>query len=97
MHPPDLLPNAVISIWISPGASRNEVIGLIGNVWKVRITAPPVEGRANDMLLEFLSDKLGIKRNRLDLLKGFTSRHKIVSVVGLNAAEISKRLASLPG
>ena len=97
MAPPELHPSTVISVWLSPGASRNEVLGLIGDVWRVRITAPPIEGRANDMLLEFLSDKLGIKRNRLNLLRGFTSRHKTVSIIGLDAVEIAKRLEPLPG
>jgi uncharacterized protein (TIGR00251 family) len=95
MTPPEVQPNALITVWLSPGASRNEVIGLVGGAWRVRVAAPPVEGRANEMLLEFLCDRLGIKRNRLTLLKGFTSRHKTVSIAGLEAGEVAKRLMLL--
>jgi uncharacterized protein len=92
MTPSEMQPNAVITVWLSPGASRNEVVSLVGGVWRVRVAAPPIEGQANEMLLKFLSDRLGIKRNRLNLLKGFTSRHKTVAITGLDAAEVAQRL-----
>jgi uncharacterized protein (TIGR00251 family) len=97
MCPPEDQPRAQIVVWLSPGTSRNEVTGLINGAWRVKITAPPVDGRANEMLLEFLSGKLGIKRNRLALIRGFTSRHKTVSIAGLDAKEVAKRLESPPG
>ncbi len=83
-----------ISLRIQPGASRNEVAGLASGVWRLRIAAPPVEGKANKALLEFLSEVLNIARSRIAIVRGETGRDKVVAVFGLTPEEIEKRLSA---
>jgi len=87
-------PNEVrISLRIQPGASRNEVAGLASGVWRLRIAAPPVEGKANKALLEFLSEVLNIARSCIAIVRGETGRDKIVAISGLTPEEVEKRLS----
>ncbi len=81
-----------LTVRVVPGASKNEVAGESAGVWKVRLTAPPVEGKANQALVAYLADKLDINRSQVALLKGATSRQKILGIYGLSREEISKRL-----
>jgi len=68
------------------------VIGWADGVLRVKISAPPVKGKANRELLAFLSQLLGISPGALTITKGYTSRNKIVAVDGLSQEEILKRL-----
>ena len=86
---------AVIAVRVTPRASKNEVIGFFGDAVKIKLTAPPVEGKANRALVEFLSDRLDIPVRRIELLAGETGRNKRVSVGGLSADEVCRRL--MPG
>jgi uncharacterized protein len=87
------MPDAIlISIKLTPGAPRNEVIGRVEGTWRIRVTAPPVEGKANKALLEFLSDKLDVAKSRLRLVGGEKSRHKLVAVEGLDEGSLKARL-----
>jgi len=88
-------PNEVrISLRIQPGASRNEVAGLASGVWRLRIAAPPVEGKANKELTLYLSEVLNIAKSNIAIVKGETGRDKVVAVYGLTADEIGKRLSA---
>jgi uncharacterized protein (TIGR00251 family) len=84
-----------IQIRVLPGASKNQVVGLIDGVWKVRLTAPPVDGKANQALLNYLAEKLGINHSQIRLLKGATSRTKTLSIHGLNETEVAARLSGV--
>lgn len=75
-----------------PNAPRDEIAGWLGDTLKVRVHAPALEGRANDALLEFLADKLGVHRRDVILLRGDKSRHKVIRIVGLTLAEVKTRL-----
>lgn len=77
---------------VQPRASRNEVAGRHGDAVRVRLTAPPVEGAANDALLRFLAETLGVSRSALRLAAGATGRSKLVEVSGLTAEEAGRRL-----
>lgn len=66
-----------IHVHTQPGAKRTEVSGLHGDAIKIRVHAPPIEGRANDELIRFLAESLAIAKSRVSLLKGETSRSKI--------------------
>lgn len=83
---------AKILLRVYPNAIRNEVIGLADGVLRVKISAPPVKGKANRELLAFLSQLLGVSQGALTITKGYTSRNKIVAVDGLSQEEILKRL-----
>ncbi|MDP2663498.1 MAG: DUF167 domain-containing protein [Dehalococcoidia bacterium] len=69
---------------VQPRSSRNEVVRHEGDVWWIRLTAPPVDGKANDALLEYLREVLGVAKSRISVEKGHTGRQKSVSVEGLD-------------
>lgn len=77
---------------VIPRASRDEVVGVEAGELKVRLAAPPVEGAANAALVNLLAHRLGLAKSQVTLLRGETSRHKIVAVVGRGAAEIAALL-----
>ena len=81
-----------LSIRLQPRSSRNEVAGLQGDYLKIRITAPPVEGMANEALMVFLSESLKVSRRNVCIVSGHSSRNKIVEVRGVEL-EAVQRLA----
>jgi uncharacterized protein (TIGR00251 family) len=70
----------LLAIHAQPGAKRSGIAGLHGDALKVRIAASPVEGQANDELLAFVAEALGVPKKNVTLVKGARSRHKTVSV-----------------
>jgi uncharacterized protein len=83
---------ARITITVSPGARRSEIVGRHGDGWKVRIRAAPERGRANQALVEFVAEALGVGRDRVRIVGGHTSRRKLVEIDGLDAEEVGRRL-----
>jgi uncharacterized protein (TIGR00251 family) len=79
---------------VAPGAARAAVIGRHGDAWKVRVSAAPERGRANDAVLELIADTLRVPRASVALVSGAGSRNKIVELTGLAPDEIEQRLAS---
>jgi len=77
---------------IQPRASREEVVGVSGDAIRVRLTAPPVEGAANEALIRFLALRLEVPRSAVELVSGLTGRTKLVAVAGLSAEETGRRL-----
>jgi hypothetical protein len=86
-------PQATLSVRVQPRASRNEVAGLVGETLKIRLTAPPVEGAANDACLAFLAKLLDLAPSRLAIIQGERSRNKVVRITGLTQAEVHARLS----
>jgi uncharacterized protein (TIGR00251 family) len=86
-------PQATLSVRIQPRASRNEVAGLLGETLKLRLTAPPVEGEANDACLAFLAKLLDLAPSRLAIIQGARSRTKLIRITGMTQAEVIARLA----
>ena len=80
---------------VQPGAPKNEAQGIHNNRLKVRLTSPPVEGRANDCLIEFLSKTLGVRKSALDITAGHKARDKTVKVSGASLSEIEASLAKI--
>jgi hypothetical protein len=70
----------VLAIQAQPGAKRTEVAGLHGNALKIRLASPALDGRANDCLIRFIAERLGVKRNQVRVVQGVASRRKVVSV-----------------
>jgi uncharacterized protein (TIGR00251 family) len=70
----------LLSIHAQPGAKRSEVAGLYGEALKLRLAAPAVEGRANEALVEFIADALGVPRSGVRVVKGASGRRKTVLV-----------------
>jgi len=72
-----------VSIRVQPRASADEIAGAHGDALRIRLTAPPVEGAANDALVDFLASVLGIARRDVTIVAGSTSRSKIVELTGI--------------
>jgi uncharacterized protein (TIGR00251 family) len=75
----------VFQVRVSPRSRRDEVVGLHGDALKIRLTAPPVEGKANRALREFLAKQLGVSPSAVEILTGHTSRQKRVRVGTVSA------------
>lgn len=86
----------VLDVRVTPRAARNTLQGRYGDALKVRLQAPPVEGRANQALIEFFSELLDIPRRQITLLAGAGSRHKRLAIAGLSAPEVCTRLGMDP-
>jgi uncharacterized protein (TIGR00251 family) len=69
-----------IHIHAQPGAKRTEIAGLHGECLKLRLASPPVDGKANECLIEFLARRLRVKRNQVSIIRGLSSRRKTVFV-----------------
>ncbi len=81
-----------IALRVAPGAARAKVVGRQGAVWKVRVTAPPEGGKANDAVVRLLADALDVPRRDVAIVSGHGARDKVVTLAGLGAAEIERRL-----
>jgi uncharacterized protein len=79
---------------VSPGAGRAAIVGRYGEAWKVRVTAAPEDGRANDAVLRLLADVLAVPRAALTLVSGHGGRDKIVELAGVGPALAERRLSS---
>ena len=71
-----------LTLHIQPGAKRSGIAGLHGEALKIRLAAPPVEGRANEALLKYIAELFGVPLRQVDLRQGNQSRHKVVVVTG---------------
>ena len=80
------------AVRVVPRASRNEIAGVHGDALKVRLTAPPVEGRANKALIAFLAKLLSVRKSQVEIVAGGTSRRKMIRVIDLSAQEVEERL-----
>jgi uncharacterized protein (TIGR00251 family) len=82
----------LLSVKVQPRASVNEVGEALGAELRVKVTAPPVDAAANEALVRLLAETLHCPRNRVELLRGHTSRHKTLKLHGLKAEEVMTRL-----
>lgn len=84
--------DSTINFRIQPGARRNEISGEYGNGIKVRLTAPPEQGKANQALISLLAEKTRLKENQISIIRGHTSRNKVVVFNGIEETEVRKKL-----
>lgn len=75
----------MLTVHVQPNAKRSEIGGLHGDALKVRVAAPPTEGRANEALVAVLAEGLGVPRHRVSVVKGTASRRKTVRVAAPQA------------
>ncbi len=84
--------SCILAIEAIPNTPRSAVCGWLGDALKVKIHATPVEGRANDALCEFFPAELGLPHRAVTILRGDTSRQKVVRIDGLTLAEVKAKL-----
>jgi uncharacterized protein (TIGR00251 family) len=92
---PPISPTATgvqLRLRIQPRASREEIAGVAGDVIRIRLTAPPVDGTANEALVRFLAALLRVPRSAVELVSGRSGRIKLVAVTGVSLAETVRRL-----
>jgi len=73
-----------LTLHVQPGAKRSEITGLHGAALKIRLAAPPIEGRANEALLKFIAGLFDVPLRQVELKQGGQSRHKVVAITGSN-------------
>jgi uncharacterized protein (TIGR00251 family) len=85
--------NAIIlSVKVVPRSSRTAIAGILNGMLKVKLSAAPEKGKANQALVEFLADTLGIKKNTIKITSGQTSPVKTIEITGLSAESLSNKL-----
>ena len=88
----DSTAGATFVIKVHPRAKKDEITGQLADALKISITAPPVEGRANEACIEFLAEVLKVPRTSITIAAGQNSRRKTIRVSALSAAEVRRRL-----
>jgi uncharacterized protein (TIGR00251 family) len=84
---------SALAIRVTPRASRNEISEILSDgTVKIRLTASPVEGKANQALIEFLADVLEVPRARIEIVAGATGKDKLVSILDLDAETVHERI-----
>ncbi len=82
----------LLAVKVQPRAARNEIAGPLGGELRIRVTAPPVDAAANDALLRLLAERLGCPRGQVELVRGHTSRHKVIKLHGLAPEAVAAKL-----
>jgi hypothetical protein len=85
-----------LAVHVQPRAARSEVVGEHGGALKIRLAAPPVDGAANEALVEFVAARLGLPRRQVRLVGGAASRRKLLEIDGMDAATVAARLQPPP-
>jgi uncharacterized protein len=80
------------AIKVHPRARKDAIIGEVGDALKVSLTAPPIDGRANEACIEFFANLLKVPRSSVTIAAGLSSRNKVIRVVGLSAQQVRDRL-----
>jgi uncharacterized protein (TIGR00251 family) len=86
---------ATFSIRVHPRAKKNAVVGIIGDALKVALTAPPVEGKANEACIRLFAELLQVPRSSVTIAAGASGRNKVIRVAGLSADTVRERLGTI--
>jgi uncharacterized protein len=86
-----------LNLRVSPGAARSAVVGRHGAGWKLRVAAPPEDGKANDAVVRLLAETLAMSVRDIRIVSGGSSRDKTVALAGMRLEEIERRLAEASG
>ena len=90
--PPNPGESCTIKIRVQPKSSRNQVDGFQDGALRVRVTAAPTEGQANATVIAILAKTLGVSKSRLEIIRGYSSRDKVVSVDTLTEQEVQRKI-----
>jgi uncharacterized protein len=89
---------AALAVRVTPRARKNEIIEVLNDgTVKIHLTAPPVEGKANEALLKFLAGVLDVPISRLDIVAGATGRDKLISVIDMDAQTLHRKIVEQLG
>ncbi len=82
----------LLSVKLQPRASANKIGEPLGDELRIKVTAPPVDSAANEALVDFLAEVMGCGPNRVEIVRGRTTRHKLLKLHGFTTEEVSKKL-----
>lgn len=91
----DTTAGVTFAVKVRPRAKKNAITGELGDALKIALTAPPMDGRANDACIEFFAGLLKVSRSSVTIASGASSRNKVIRVAGLTAKEVRQRLETL--
>lgn len=83
----------LLHLFVQPKSSKNQIIGQHNNELKIKITSPPVDGEANEAVIKFFSKILKIPKNQVELIKGESSRHKVIKLTGVSVETLTALIA----
>ncbi len=83
----------LLSVKLQPRASKNEIGAPLGDELRIKVTAPPVDAAANEALVKFLAGQLDCARNRVELIRGHKSRHKVLKLHGFAPEEVLQAIS----
>lgn len=89
----EIVGGATFAVKVHPRARKNAITGVVGEALKLALTAPPVDGKANQAVIEFFADLFAIPRSSVTIASGETSRNKVVRVSGLSRTAVEQRLS----
>jgi uncharacterized protein (TIGR00251 family) len=85
---------ARLTVKVHPRAKRSALAGRLGDAWKLSLAAPPVDGKANDECVRFIAELAGVPRSRVRIVKGLTTRLKVVEIEGVPQEDLERRLST---
>ena len=80
--------SVVLKVYVQPRASKNEVAGIHGDAIKIRLTTPPVDGKANKALLAFFAKLLHVSKSSVSLQSGHQNRNKVIKIAGIKEEQL---------
>lgn len=90
----EIVGGATFAVKVHPRARKNAITGVVGEALKLALTAPPVDGKANQAVIEFFADLFAIPRSSVTIASGETSRNKVVRISGLSRTAVEQRLSA---
>jgi uncharacterized protein len=88
----DTAAGVTFAVKVQPRAKRNAITGKVGDALKLALTAPPLDGRANEACVVFFANLLEVPRSSITIASGETSRNKVIRITGMSADEVRRRI-----
>ncbi|GAC1467407.1 MAG: DUF167 domain-containing protein [Desulfuromonadaceae bacterium] len=85
----------ILSVYVQPRASKNQICGIQGEELKIRLTSPPVDGAANKLCREFVADLFDVSKSSVEIISGKTSRHKRLRILGTHPGQFCKHIFAI--
>ena len=85
----------VLSVYVQPRASRNQICGIQGEELKIRLTSPPVDGAANKLCREFVADLFDVAKSSVTIISGETSRHIRLLIAGIHLGQFGNQILAI--
>ena len=86
---------ATLTIKVIPGASRDRIVGKLGDAIKVQVSAAPERGKANEAVINLMADLLGLRRQQIQIARGHSQARKVLEIQGIEQPELDRRILKL--